>query len=180
MIKGKAKMEFGTGDIRMTGVLSEGVGALCCITQEPHQIGEKVPVEDTWSANEAEVILTFTKTESIDVLISELKDVKAMMDGSYDFETERSAEPVDLDLDAFLNDCSLEETKSLLREYNQKEIPKKPTFDGDGYAPDGTEVWDEWICPNCGSVYEVDYDEYDYCPNCGQRIDWAKVDESEL
>lgn len=50
MIKGKAKMEFGTGDIRMTGALSGGIGALCCITQEPHEIGEKVPVEDTWDA----------------------------------------------------------------------------------------------------------------------------------
>lgn len=48
MIKGKAKMEFGSGDIRMTGALSNGVGALCCITQEPHEIGEKVPVEDEW------------------------------------------------------------------------------------------------------------------------------------
>ncbi len=66
------------------------------------------------------------------------------------------------------------------REYCQKEIPPKPTFDGDGYAPDGTAVWDEWICPCCGSRYEVDYDEYDYCPNCGQRIDWAEVNESEL
>ena len=66
------------------------------------------------------------------------------------------------------------------REYCQKEIPQKPTFDGDGYAPDGTAVWDEWICPCCGSRYEVDYDEYDYCPNCGQRIDWAEVNESEL
>lgn len=45
MIKGKAKMEFGSGDIRMTGALSNGVGALCCITQEPHEIGEKVPVK---------------------------------------------------------------------------------------------------------------------------------------
>lgn len=66
------------------------------------------------------------------------------------------------------------------REYCQKEIPQKPTFDGDGYAPDGTAVWDEWICPCCGSRYEVDYDEYDYCPNCGQRIDWAEVNGSEL
>lgn len=66
------------------------------------------------------------------------------------------------------------------REYCQKEIPQKPTFDGDGYAPDGTAVWDEWICPCCGSRYEVDYDEYDYCPNCGQRIDWAEINESEL
>ena len=60
------------------------------------------------------------------------------------------------------------------REYCQKEIPQKPTFDGDGYAPDGTAVWDEWICPCCGSRYEVDYDEYDYCPNCGQRLDWSE------
>lgn len=41
MIKGKAKMEFGTGDIRMTGALSGGIGALCCITQEPHEICQK-------------------------------------------------------------------------------------------------------------------------------------------
>ena len=72
MIKGKAKMEFGTGDIRMTGALSGGIGALCCITQEPHEIGEKAPVEDAWDTEQAEVILTFTKTESIDALIAEL------------------------------------------------------------------------------------------------------------
>ena len=82
--------------------------------------------------------------------------------------------------DCPLNDCNSEEIKSSLREYCQKEIPQKPTFDGDGYAQDGTVVWDEWICPNCGSRYEVDYDEYDYCPNCGQKIDWAEVNESEL
>lgn len=41
MIKGKAKLEFGTGDIRMTGALSNNIGALCCITQPPHKIGEK-------------------------------------------------------------------------------------------------------------------------------------------
>ena len=71
MIKGKAKMEFGSGDIRMTGALSNGVGALCCITQEPHEIGEKVPVEDEWDPVQAEVILTFSKADSIDALIAE-------------------------------------------------------------------------------------------------------------
>ena len=55
----------------------------------------------------------------------------------------------------------------------EKQIPKKPTFDGDGYAPDGSFAWDEWLCTNCGSRYEVDSDDYDYCPNCGQRIDWS-------
>ena len=56
----------------------------------------------------------------------------------------------------------------------EKQVPKKPTYDGDGYAPDGTFVFDEWLCPNCNSRYEVDYDNYDYCPNCGQKIDWSE------
>ena len=55
----------------------------------------------------------------------------------------------------------------------EKQIPKKPTYEGDGYAPDGSFVWDEWLCPWCGKRYEVDYDDYDYCPNCGQKIDWS-------
>ncbi len=56
----------------------------------------------------------------------------------------------------------------------EKQLPKQPTYDGDGYAPDGTFIWDEWLCQNCGTRYEVDYDEYDHCPNCGQRIDWSE------
>ena len=54
----------------------------------------------------------------------------------------------------------------------EKQIPKKPTYEGDGYAPDGSFVWDVWLCPHCNNRYEVDYDEYDFCPNCGQAIDW--------
>ncbi len=60
----------------------------------------------------------------------------------------------------------------------EKQTPKKPTYDGDGYAPDGTFVWDEWLCPCCGERYEVDYD-YDYCPNCGQRLDWSDEHETD-
>lgn len=56
----------------------------------------------------------------------------------------------------------------------EKQIPKRPTYEGDGYAPDGSFVWDEWLCPNCNSRFELDYDEHDYCPNCGQHIDWEK------
>ena len=56
-------MEFGTGDIRMTGALSGGIGALCYITQKPHVIGERVLVEDSWNVDQAEVVMTFTKTE---------------------------------------------------------------------------------------------------------------------
>lgn len=53
----------------------------------------------------------------------------------------------------------------------ERQIAKKPVYEGDGYAPDGTFVWDEWLCPNCSTRYEVDYDNYKHCPNCGQRID---------
>ena len=60
-----------------------------------------------------------------------------------------------------------------VREAVKKQNAKKPTYDGDGYAPDGTFVWDEWLCPHCGTIYEVDYDDYDYCPKCGQHIDWS-------
>ena len=31
---------------------------------------------------------------------------------------------------------------------------------------------DTWICPCCKTRYKVDYGRYDYCPNCGQAIDW--------
>lgn len=51
-----------------------------------------------------------------------------------------------------------------------KQTAKKPDYEGDGYA-DGHIVYDTWICPCCGKHYEVDYDDYDYCPNCGQRLE---------
>lgn len=54
----------------------------------------------------------------------------------------------------------------------EKQTPKRPDYEGDGYA-DGQLVYDTWICPCCGKHYEIDYDDYDYCPNCGQRIDWG-------
>ena len=64
-----------------------------------------------------------------------------------------------------------------VREAVEKQNPKTPTYDGDGYAPDGSFVWDEWSCPRCGTIYEVEYDEHDYCPNCGQHIDWSEEDD---
>ena len=51
----------------------------------------------------------------------------------------------------------------------EKQIAKKPDYEGDGYS-DGQLVYDTWICPCCGQHYEVDYDRYDYCPSCGQKI----------
>lgn len=62
----------------------------------------------------------------------------------------------------------------LIIEALEKQLPKKPNFEGDGYAPNGTFVYDTWECPNCEECYEVDYDDYDYCPKCGQKIDWSE------
>lgn len=54
-------------------------------------------------------------------------------------------------------------------------IPQKPTIWGDGYA-DGVLIYDMWDCPNCEKSYEIDYDHYDHCPNCGQAIDWSDIE----
>lgn len=101
MIKGKAKLEFGTGDIRMTGCFSHDIGALCMITQNPHEIGSKAPVSDTWNTQEAQVIMTFTKTESVDALIAELQDVKLFMQGKFP-EDGRVDHEEKFDFDSFL------------------------------------------------------------------------------
>lgn len=53
----------------------------------------------------------------------------------------------------------------------EKQTAKRPDYEGDGYV-DGHLVYDTWICPCCGKHYEVDYDEYDFCPDCGQKLDW--------
>lgn len=58
----------------------------------------------------------------------------------------------------------------------EKQIPKEPDYEGDGYW-NGELVYDTWICPNCGKVYEVDYDNYKYCPKCGQAIDLGGDEE---
>lgn len=87
-----------------------------------------------------------------------------------DFEALRIAISAMQELQGYKQLGTLEE----VREAVEKQRTKKPTYDGDGYAPDGTFVWDEWICPKCGNRYEVDYDDYDYCPKCGQHIDWSE------
>ena len=62
-----------------------------------------------------------------------------------------------------------------LAEAFEKQVPKMPDYEGDGYA-DGVLVYDTWICPNCGKYYDVDFDDYEYCPLCGQAIDWSTLE----
>ena len=51
------------------------------------------------------------------------------------------------------------------REAVERQKPKMPDYEGDGYADE------EMVYDTCGKKYEVDYDDYKHCPNCGQAID---------
>ena len=56
-----------------------------------------------------------------------------------------------------------------------KSKARKPTLEYDDYA-DGNPVYDTWKCPDCHTVYDYD-DKYNYCPNCGQHIDWSEIND---
>lgn len=59
----------------------------------------------------------------------------------------------------------------------EKQIPKNPDLLGDGYDDNGNLIYDTWICPCCETQYELDYDDYKFCPECGQAIDWSDLKE---
>ena len=73
-------------------------------------------------------------------------------------------------------DVDNKELSEMIDEAVERQIPKKPIYQADGYS-DGELVYDTWLCPNCDTAYEVDIDEYNYCPNCGQAIDWSEEGE---
>lgn len=77
-----------------------------------------------------------------------------------------------MNVKAYLPDT---DAKKYVIEALEKQIPKKPIFEADGYYYDEL-VYDTWHCPNCDCIYEVDCEDYDHCPNCGQEIDWGEDD----
>ena len=75
-----------------------------------------------------------------------------------------------------INDYESIGTVEECRKAMEKQKPKAPDYEGDGYA-DGHIVYDTWICPNCEERYEVDYEYYEHCPKCGQAISWESEEE---
>lgn len=72
------------------------------------------------------------------------------------------------------DDCEHRQFFELVKTLIRKQIPRKPRLEGDGYW-DGELVMDTWECLNCGGKYdlECEADALDYCPSCGQAIDWS-------
>lgn len=35
-----------------------------------------------------------------------------------------------------------------------------------------------WVCPSCGNYYD-DYVQFNFCPECGQKIEWGESGEEE-
>lgn len=66
----------------------------------------------------------------------------------------------------------IEEAIKTVKSALEKQIPKKPDYEGDGYDENGELIYDTWICPHCNHEYEVEYEDYAFCPNCGQALDW--------
>lgn len=63
----------------------------------------------------------------------------------------------------------------LIIEGVEKQIAKQPYTWGDGYY-NGELIIDMYDCPNCERTYEIECDDYKYCPNCGQKLDWSEVE----
>lgn len=55
----------------------------------------------------------------------------------------------------------------------EKQIPKKPNLEGDGYDENGALIYDTGYCPNCNQDYEVYYHAPKHCENCGQALNWG-------
>ncbi len=59
----------------------------------------------------------------------------------------------------------------------EKQTATKPHIWGDGHDDEGNIIYDMYDCPNCGKSYEIDYDNYKYCPECGQCMDRSDNNE---
>ena len=85
MITGKAKVEFGTGDILITPMLKEDKSKGCVVLQNKgtHTVGEYTPAKDFVGECD-DTVISFTKIESLDAFIERLQKLRSMMCGELD------------------------------------------------------------------------------------------------
>lgn len=56
----------------------------------------------------------------------------------------------------------------------EKQRADAPDYEGDGYDDDGNLIYDTAYCPYCRHEFEIDYDTPNFCPECGQALDWSE------
>ena len=121
-----------------------------------------------------------THNEALDVAIQALEEIQEYRAIGTVEDIEKSMQNVSVLLaehellKLYQSIGTVEEFKAM----KEKNVAKKPNYEGDGYYGNRI-VLDTWICPNCENNYEVDYDDYDYCPNCGQHIDHSGLTEDD-
>lgn len=95
---------------------------------------------------------------------------------------EEAIKEIDRSYEVLCHSCHMDERRKnaflLAKDLMKKEIPEVPEYTGDGYY-NGQIVIDTWVCPNCGKGYEIDYENYKYCPECGQHIDHSTLTEDD-
>lgn len=68
----------------------------------------------------------------------------------------------------------LNEALDIAKEAIEKQIPKKPEYEADGYDENGELIYDTAYCPECHHEFEYDVNDWgvEHCP-CGQALDWS-------
>ena len=94
---------------------------------------------------------------AMDMAIEALKEIQLYKDNKLCLVPEDVYSRQCSELDAYKEIGTVEEC----REAVEKQTPKNPVKD----------KYHHNCCPNCGWNYEVDYDDYKHCPECGQRLD---------
>lgn len=67
---------------------------------------------------------------------------------------------------AYINMCSAEEMNIVIKAL-EKQIPCK-------LAPKSSKKAELPVCGKCNNIMDVMQGELNYCPNCGQALDWSE------
>ncbi len=73
--------------------------------------------------------------------------------------------------------CKELEARQMAVSALEKEIAKKPCYEGDGYDDKGNLIYDTAYCPNCNKEFEVYYYSGKRCDDCGQLLDWSDIND---
>lgn len=92
MIEGRSKLTFGTGDIMITPVVHRAdkedekpdYGMCAFENHEIREIGSNLGGDPNYKLSQSDVLMVFTKIESLDVVIERLQMLREMMLGEKD------------------------------------------------------------------------------------------------